>query len=95
MVKKAELPKWTCLTARMTALGQCFVSASSQVGLMGAHLVNVIPDKNGRVMGQRISLDGREMQQNGLVQFSRSIELDLKSSTHRAFKRQLPNNCSL
>lgn len=53
---------------------------------MGAHLVNVLPDKNSGVMGQRISLDGREMQQNGLVQFSRSIELDLKSSTHRALR---------
>lgn len=68
---------------------------TNQVGLISARLINVMPDKNGRVMGQRISLDGREMLPNGLVQFSRSIELDLKSSTHRAFKRRLPNNCCL
>lgn len=70
---------------KIPALGQCSVSAYESDRTDWHSSYKCDARQWYSVIGRRISLDGREMRKNGTVQFSKSIELDLMFSTHRAF----------
>lgn len=59
-------------------------------------LVNAMPDNTGTSERmENFNRWKRDGKKSSLVQFTKSIELDLMFSAYRAFKGQLPNNYCL